>query len=170
MFSHSHKETACTWGPNSVCLCERYRVWVKLDANTHGIYYLADGRFSSVCCMMLHLPCAIGLKLKAISISSYRILFCAFLCLSLLHLLPPYICTAPYPASHLHFTPVSKKDKTSLFFLLLLWLGSFHFVRCSSKRRRDTHYNITVLILRSVASVFMALFSKPYKKSYYYYW
>lgn len=78
MFSHSHKETACTRGPDSVCVCERYRVWVKLDANTHGIYYLADGRFSSVCCMMLHLPCAIGLKLKAISISSYRITFVHF--------------------------------------------------------------------------------------------
>lgn len=29
--------------PRFWCLCERYRVWVKLDANTRGIYYLADG-------------------------------------------------------------------------------------------------------------------------------
>ncbi len=162
MFSHSHKETACTWGPDSVCVCEIYRVWVKLDANTHGIYYFADGRFSSVCCMMLHLPCAIGLKLKAISISSYRITFAHFsasLCSTCypLHLYSSVSCVT---STLWHST---QKNKTSLFFLLLLWLGSFHFVRCSSKKRRDTHYNITKLILKGGMHPFPGPFINPTK-------
>lgn len=48
-------------------------VRLQPDANMRGIYYLADGRLSSGSCLMLHLPSAIGLKLKAISIPSHKI-------------------------------------------------------------------------------------------------